>query len=52
MLIWHNLLERMINEKNYTSKEDMLNKINTFAEKGRIDSTEKANLTELLNTVA
>lgn len=51
MVVWYNLLERMINEKNYISKEDMLNKINTFEEKGRIDSTEKANLTELLNTV-
>lgn len=47
-MLCFNLLKRMIESNNYTTKEEMQNKINIFFEKGKINKSQKSELEELL----
>lgn len=49
-MAWYNLLKRMILTENYSTKEEMQEKIDVFAQKGRITETQKADLEKLLNS--
>ena len=49
-MAWYNLLKRMILTENYSTKEEMQEKIDIFAQKGRITETQKADLEKLLNS--
>lgn len=49
-MAWYNLLKRMILTENYSTKEEMQEKIDGFAQKGRITETQKADLEKLLNS--
>ena len=49
-MAWYNLLKRMILTENYSTKEEMQEKIYGFAQKGRITETQKADLEKLLNS--
>ena len=48
-MLYYNLLKRMINDNNYSSNEDMKNKIDGFFAKKRITEIQKNELTNLLN---
>lgn len=49
-MAWYNLLKRMILTENYSTKEEMQEKIDIFAQKGRITETQKSDLEKLLNS--
>lgn len=49
-MAWYNLLKRMILTENYSTKEEMQEKIDGFSQKGRITETQKADLEKLLNS--
>lgn len=49
-MAWYNLLKRMILTENYSTKEEMQEKIDIFAQKCRITETQKADLEKLLNS--
>lgn len=48
-MLYYNLLKRMINDKNYISKEDMQAKIDGFFTKKKITKEQKDELTKMLN---
>lgn len=49
-MLYYNLLKRMINDNNYSSKEDIKSKIDGFNKKNKITEDQKNELIELLSS--